>query len=234
LTQINVTPAAVVYTMCMDPLFCPGARLLRQPKPELFQCPACGAEVEIWSDELRGTCPSCRRTVFRDGALSCLEWCAHGRECVGQESYDRYQRNRTAGIKRKLLELLDRRHGPQGGEVRRAREVLGWAERILAREKADWHIVLPASILLGMDREAAREALLRQGLALEDVQRVCRIIAGWREAGASADAELAVLHDACLLAGVEEEKPEKGAFLTPTAGRLSREKGPTARNGGRR
>lgn len=80
----------------MGDAFCPGSKLLRQPKPETIICPSCRGEVEIWSDEVRGTCPSCKRVVFRDAAMACLDWCKYGEQCVGSEVYARYVRNRRA------------------------------------------------------------------------------------------------------------------------------------------
>ncbi|MBT3271672.1 MAG: hypothetical protein HN368_00850, partial [Spirochaetales bacterium] len=61
---------------------------MRQPKPEAFNCPNCDEDVEIWSDELSGRCTACGTTVMRDGTMSCLEWCAMGRDCVGDDVYD--------------------------------------------------------------------------------------------------------------------------------------------------
>ncbi len=40
---------------------CPGSLGFVQPKPEMFACPACGREVEIWSDEAMRQCPVCKR-----------------------------------------------------------------------------------------------------------------------------------------------------------------------------
>ena len=53
----------------MDHVYCPGSKLLRQPKPESVACASCGTEVEIWSDEIKGTCPGCGKTVFKDGVF---------------------------------------------------------------------------------------------------------------------------------------------------------------------
>jgi hypothetical protein len=78
----------------MDAKFCPGSRLLRQPHPEIFTCPGCGGEVEIWTDELKADCPVCKKTVFRDPKMNCLEWCKYGRECVGEEIYNRFMEDR--------------------------------------------------------------------------------------------------------------------------------------------
>src|SRR4030066_152981 len=83
----------------MDHSFCPGSKLLRQPAPELFPCPNCGTEVEIWTDELKGICPSCKKAVFRDGGMSCLDWCKYGKECVGDAAYKSYMRDKAVGVK---------------------------------------------------------------------------------------------------------------------------------------
>ena len=68
---------------------CPGSRTIRQPVPENVVCPHCNKEVEIWSDELRATCPNCGTRVFREQQPSCIDWCPHAKECVGPEIYER-------------------------------------------------------------------------------------------------------------------------------------------------
>ena len=72
---------------------CPGARAIRQPQPEFIPCPACRAEVEIWTDEIKAICPQCKKTVLRKQETSCLEWCKYAKECVGEEAYNNYMRN---------------------------------------------------------------------------------------------------------------------------------------------
>ena len=78
---------------------CPGSGPIRDPYPEEINCPACGEEVEIWSDEAEVKCAVCGGIVSREIDRSCLEWCAHGRECVGAEKYDRIQTARKPTIK---------------------------------------------------------------------------------------------------------------------------------------
>lgn len=78
----------------MSKVNCPGAQHLRQPKPEIFECPFCGSEVEIWTDEFKGTCLSCKKKLFRDPSLNCIEWCQAARECVGEEAYNRLTRKK--------------------------------------------------------------------------------------------------------------------------------------------
>ena len=66
---------------------CPGSSSFTQPKIELVSCPYCAGEAEVWSDEATGTCTTCGRTVGRSTTQSCLDWCQHAEECVGEEKY---------------------------------------------------------------------------------------------------------------------------------------------------
>ena len=51
----------------------------------LHTCPKCGAEVEMFSDELRVKCHACGEYVCKDQTPSCVSWCAKAQECVGDE-----------------------------------------------------------------------------------------------------------------------------------------------------
>ena len=76
--------------MAFDKL-CPGSRAVREPIPECMDCPDCGSEVEIWTDELRATCPNCGTRVLREQQPSCLDWCASARQCLGEERRQQLQ-----------------------------------------------------------------------------------------------------------------------------------------------
>ncbi len=77
---------------------CPGAKAFTQPTPEFIRCPSCRGEVEIWTDEVKGVCPGCKRTILREGGQSCLDWCKYAKECVGDEAYKKYLRNKGKGV----------------------------------------------------------------------------------------------------------------------------------------
>jgi predicted RNA-binding Zn-ribbon protein involved in translation (DUF1610 family) len=47
---------------------CPGSDPTKKAVPEMFVCPECGGNVEIWTDEKKGTCMSCHKAIFRDQA----------------------------------------------------------------------------------------------------------------------------------------------------------------------
>jgi hypothetical protein len=222
LTQINAASARIHYIKSMDHQFCPGARMLRQPKPEIFSCPACGEEVEIWSDEIRGVCLRCGQAVFRDGVMSCLEWCKYGRDCVGEETYSRYLKNRTVGLRRKLLEAVRELGEAKAPRLRRCEAVLGWAEEILKENKADWHIVIPAAILHNIeDEDTVRQILLRAGFLPAEIDRICAVVDRSRLAGKDESIEYRVVHDAGLLARRENGLAEEQVFLTDTGRKLA-------------
>ncbi|MGA1845040.1 MAG: hypothetical protein ACMUIS_10810 [bacterium] len=44
---------------------CPGDDPAKKRFPEIFRCPKCGGEVEIWSDEGHGRCSGCNRELSR-------------------------------------------------------------------------------------------------------------------------------------------------------------------------
>jgi hypothetical protein len=69
--------------------FCPGSISIRQPIPEFVECPRCGEEVEIWTDEITTRCQNCQMTISRDRAPSCIDWCKFAKDCLGVEAYNR-------------------------------------------------------------------------------------------------------------------------------------------------
>jgi len=76
---------------------CPGSQGFSQPHPEFIKCPFCSSEVEIFTDEAKAVCPKCKKDVLREGAQSCLDWCKFAKECVGDETYEKYLRNKARG-----------------------------------------------------------------------------------------------------------------------------------------
>jgi hypothetical protein len=204
----------------MDHAFCPGSKLLRQPAPELFPCPNCGAEVEIWSDEFKRPCPKCRKMVLRPGGMSCLEWCKQAKECVGEATYESWMANRCVGLKQQVLEALEEHFGADFRRIEHARAVLAEAEGLLAAEPADWHIVVPAALLHDIGIKAAEEkygsaepryqeqegpplarnVLLRLGLQMRDIDEVCDIVGHHHSPRAEDSANFKVVYDAdCLV-----------------------------------
>jgi ribosomal protein S27E len=65
---------------------CPGQDN-RNLRVDLYKCPNCGAEVEMFSDEQKVKCYRCGTIVRRESIPSCIQWCAHARECLGEERW---------------------------------------------------------------------------------------------------------------------------------------------------
>ena len=54
---------------------CPGSEG-RSLNVEVFKCPGCGSDVEIFSDEMRFRCKKCGTMVVRkEVAPACQDWC---------------------------------------------------------------------------------------------------------------------------------------------------------------
>jgi endogenous inhibitor of DNA gyrase (YacG/DUF329 family) len=67
---------------------CPGAANVRTPTIKLKKCPQCGAEVELFSIDMKVDCPGCGLAVFND-TNSCIKWCKYAEDCLGAEMYNR-------------------------------------------------------------------------------------------------------------------------------------------------
>ena len=62
---------------------CPGQDN-RNLRVELYKCQDCGAEVEIFSNEVKVKCYQCGKMVYRERMPSCIDWCALARQCLGE------------------------------------------------------------------------------------------------------------------------------------------------------
>ena len=65
---------------------CPGQDS-RDLRVELYKCQNCGAEVEIFSDELKIRCRKCGQYIYREKQPSCIDWCPSARQCLGEERW---------------------------------------------------------------------------------------------------------------------------------------------------
>ena len=71
----------------MSAFICPGAAAVSgTPTLEVRRCPDCGGEIEIFSNEQDARCVKCGRVIYND-IQSCIRWCEHAKECVGEEKY---------------------------------------------------------------------------------------------------------------------------------------------------
>lgn len=206
--------------------FCPGSQKFRTPQPEYIKCPKCSKEVEMWTDEIKATCPNCNNVILRqqEGA-SCLDWCKYAKECVGDETYNKYIENKAITTKEKLLKELEEYFGNDTKRINHAKKVLNYAEELLRQEKADWHIVIPAAILhdvgikiaeqkYGLSAghlqekegpEVARKILLKMSFKKEDIEEICQIIAHHHSPGKIDTVNFKILYDADWLVNLKDE-----------------------------
>ena len=77
--------------------FCPGGTSIKNATPEYILCTNCGAELEIWTDELRAKCSKCGTLNCRDRAPSCIDWCAYAEACFGPALYNRFKEAAKSG-----------------------------------------------------------------------------------------------------------------------------------------
>jgi len=64
---------------------CPGAvNIGGTPTLEIKNCPVCGGEVEMFSNERQASCRACGFVVYND-VQSCIRWCDYAAECVGED-----------------------------------------------------------------------------------------------------------------------------------------------------
>ncbi len=50
-------------------------------------CPQCGNLIEMFSIDTQMACEHCGFVAYND-TLSCVQWCAHAKACVGEEMYN--------------------------------------------------------------------------------------------------------------------------------------------------
>ncbi len=225
---------------------CPGSLGFVQPKPEMFACPACGREVEIWSDEATRECPACGKTVFRPGMQSCLDWCKHAVECVGDEKLAQYVRMKGMMRKQALARAMEDYFGDDARRIRHAQRTAEYAERILAdTPEADPNIVMAAAYLhdIGIrNAEAkygsadaahqetegppvARDILRRLDYAEAFIGEVCDIVGRHHHPRPEETANFKALYDADQLVNAEESLARANEPRAAIASRLLTEAG---------
>ena len=80
---------------------CPGAANMRTPTLTIKKCHECGAEVEIFSTDMKVECSNCGFTIYAD-LQSCIQWCKYAEECLGKELYQKLKREK-GDLKNELL-----------------------------------------------------------------------------------------------------------------------------------
>jgi len=93
---------------------CPG-QWGRKLEANIYECPNCGYQVELFSDEIKVSCPNCGGAVYQEVMPSCIDWCPAAEECVGPEKWQQLQKekeelSRLKGAAMKPTEILKDEH----------------------------------------------------------------------------------------------------------------------------
>jgi len=205
--------------------------------------------VEIWTDEAFRPCPSCGKDVFRTGVQSCLEWCRLAEECVGEEKYKQYGQMKAALRKQALIKAMEDYFDDDKKRIEHAKQVIGYAEMILAKEEADPNVVLAAAVLhdIGIKNAekkyssssakyqelegppVARSILAKLEYPDDFITEVCDIIGHHHHPQPEETLNFKVLYDADLLVNTEAANANTNSgpganptFFTRTAAELGR------------
>lgn len=203
---------------------CPGQDK-RNVLAETLRCPECGYAIELFSDEIRARCPRCRKETSREILPTCIDWCKHANECVGENIYKEHLKNKSLVLKDKLLKDLEEYFGEDQRRINHARKVMDFSEELLRKEGGDWHIVIPASILhdVGIKLaekkygssaghyqekegpEVAAGILRKENFKRKDIDQICKIIAYHHSPGKIETINFKVLYDADWLVNLKDE-----------------------------
>ncbi|HUS93474.1 MAG TPA: hypothetical protein VM695_16570 [Phycisphaerae bacterium] len=88
---------------------CPGQQRFGPTDSIMVECPSCGEDVELFSDEAKRRC-RCGGTVTRESIPKCAEWCPAAQQCFGKAADVRVLKARVEAVKNdpKAKECLQR------------------------------------------------------------------------------------------------------------------------------
>lgn len=215
---------------------CPGQDS-RYWKPDAIfeaKCPKCGNDVEFFKDDSTRRCKKCgHRFVNPEMDFGCASYCKYAEQCLGSLSPELLAQKENLFKERVAIEM--KRHFKQDfKQIGRTVRVARYAERIGKEEGGDLGPIITAAYLHGFGAEVARDILKELNAGEELVEEVCGLIGRLSEPGPDETVNFKTIHDANLLADLEEtlkETPEskvklseslENSFLTDTGRGLGR------------
>jgi hypothetical protein len=199
---------------------CPGQDMQFWKPGDIYEvdCPGCGRTVEFFKDDTARRCGHCgHRFANPKMDFGCAAYCPYAEQCIGDLPPEVAAQQENL-LKDKVAIAVKRHFGRDFKSIGHASRVARYAEQIAREEKAGLAVVLTAAYLLDVDKQSsptdgqpkvARGILEQVKARPELADQVCALIALRHEIGRSDVLEARILHDAMLLARLEERKRDE-------------------------
>jgi hypothetical protein len=209
---------------------CPGQDMRYWKPGDIFEaaCPACGAAVEFFKDDISRTCQCGQRVENPRLGLGCARSCGHAAGCLGRTP-GTADGDPTALFGHRLAAAMMGQFGDDTKRIDHALSVLSHADEIRIAEGGDVLVVAAAALLhdIGI-QEAERiygstapryqEELgppiarrIMEDLEMDGatVDHVTRIVGSHHSAGVIDTIEFRIIWDADLLVNLADEGPAR-------------------------
>lgn len=204
---------------------CPGQDMQFWKPGDIYEvdCPGCGRTVEFFKDDTARRCGHCgHRFANPRMDFGCAAYCPYAEQCIGDLPPEVAAQQENL-LKDKVAIAVKRHYGRDFKSIGHASRVARYAEQIARDEKAGLAVVLTAAYLLDVDEPSsssdgqpmvARSILEQVKARGELAERVCELIAQRHRSDSNLSVETRVIHDADLLARLEERKRDNGPDAT--------------------
>ncbi len=200
---------------------CPGQDMQFWKPGDIYEvdCPGCGRTVEFFKDDTARRCGHCgHRFANPKMDFGCAAYCPYAEQCIGDLPPEVAAQQENL-LKDKVAIAVKQHYGRDFQRIGHASRVARYAEQIAREENAGLAVVLTAAYLLDVDGHEAAEiekttvarGILERVRARADLaDQVCELLAHRRRSGNNASLEARIIHDAELLARLEERKRDNG------------------------
>lgn len=199
---------------------CPGQDMQFWKPGDIYEveCPGCGRTVEFFKDDTARRCGHCgHRFANPKMDFGCAAYCPYAEQCIGDLPPEVAAQQESL-LKDKVAIAVKQHYGRDFKSIGHASRVARYAEQIAREENAGLAVVLTAAYLLEVDlcetasapeTAVARAILERVRARPELADQVCELIAHRQASGNNTSAEARVIHDAELLARLEEQQRDQ-------------------------
>ena len=216
-------------------LSCPGqdSRFWKPEDMAEIECGKCGNLLEFFKTEGTRRCKNCGTVVVNPKvSLGCAQWCKYAKECLGYDPKEQVDASGRMSLADQLIDAMKREFGSDQPRISHALKVLGYAEDIMRKEKANPKVVLAAAVLHDIGIQQAERAhgsceakyqelegppiakriMTLIGLDEDTIEHVCRIVGSHHSAGDIDTPEFRIVWDADWLVNLQDDTdctPEK-------------------------